>query len=199
LGDRVAAAAVAEDAGSAVAASGADRPAFPDRTGAGDAAPAGVAGKAAEGETTAETEGKPEAEGPDADGRTRESAVTDGLGEGARNGLGVRAGRGDGDSVADGDGSGKGAGADAAAGIVAATVGDTATSPSAPRFPNIDSPAPITNPRTTTPIRIGSSGRDGPGGGVGLRVLRGGEPCIARVFEILAARASRRAGSPLSP
>jgi hypothetical protein len=162
----------------AVAADGATRPAVSDRAGAGETGAADVAGAAA-GETDAA--GDAEAAG-EADGSAGAFTVGDGLGEGERSGFDTRAGRASGDSVADGDGSGNRAGADWAAGIVAATVGVGAISTSVPRFPTIESPAPITNPSTTTPIKIGSSGKEGPGGGGGrFRVLRGGEPCIAPV------------------
>jgi len=174
VGDGVADAAAGTDAGFALATPG-----------AGDAAPAVVAGPA-EAEADAETAGEPECTALETEdaaaGTTRGLTLAEGRGDGAPSGFGVRDGRGAGDSVAEGEGSGNWAGADSAAGIVAATVGEAATATSAPRFPTIESPAPITNPRTTTPIKIGSSGREGPDGGGGrFRVLRGGEPCIAPV------------------
>jgi hypothetical protein len=71
-----------------------------------------------------------------------------------------------------------------AGGIVAAIVGATATLGSDDGcLPKSERPEPITNPRTTTPIRTGKSGNDEPAScGGGRRERRGGEPCIGLAF-----------------
>lgn len=56
-----------------------------------------------------------------------------------------------------------------------------------PRFPTSDSPAPMTKPRTTTAIRIGTSGTPPPGGGVdGGRERRGNGSDITRCVRAMA-------------
>ncbi len=117
----------------------------------------------------------------------------DGTGDGRRLGCGRADGLGDTLGAVDGpegvglaatldDGVGERSGAGTAtAGIVAAIVGagDGPTSVS-PCRPTNETPAPMTNPSTMTPIKIGTSGSDGPDGGGGRRRVRrgGGVPCI---------------------
>jgi hypothetical protein len=119
----------------------------------------------------------------------------DGTGEGRRLGCGRADGLGDTLGAVDGpegaglaatldDGVGERSGAGiATAGIVAAIVGagDGPTSVSSCR-PTNETPAPMMNPSTMTPIKIGTSGSDGPDGGGGRRRVRrgGGVPCITR-------------------
>jgi len=106
-----------------------------------------------------------------------------GIGDGEGSGFGERVGRGEGVAgdavaavVADAA-SGLGSGGIVAGGVEALAIG----TPSPARLPASESPAPITNPSTMTPIRIGRIGSDEPPlGGWLRRVRRGGEPGIAR-------------------
>jgi hypothetical protein len=117
----------------------------------------------------------------DESGAARRATV--GRGDGFSVGVGVPVGKGELASVANGDGVSFAA-TFAAGGIVAAIVGATATSVlEDARFPKSESPEPITNPRTTTPINTGKSGNDDPAScGAGLRERRGGESGIGLAF-----------------
>lgn len=145
---------------------------------------------------------------------TRARAVARGVARGdastagtcdAFGGAGVADGTSVGASVGSGDLGAAGA-SDAGGSVGAGVVGDsvnvavavavawTTTVCVGPRFPTSESPAPITNPSTTTAIRIGMSGNP-PGGGVdGGRVRRGEESDITQ-----SVRAAKRAYCEMNP
>jgi hypothetical protein len=122
------------------------------------------------------------------DGAADGDGVADGTGDAVR----ATVGRGDGFDFGVADAIGRGEFASmngddvsfaaplVAGGIVATIVGATATFESEDEcFPKSERPDPMTNPRTTTPIKTGKSGNDEPASsGGGRRERRGGEPCI---------------------